>query len=101
MRGLTLIPDCMGQPDPSPGDGYPGCIGAFGHVNGFQFGVFDIVPPGSQAQQVVPFYELGAPIAEEQSGRSAINYWDVFYDKGDDHCRLWWTYHHLVHDRRR
>ncbi len=90
--GLTYIEDCMGQADPSPDDGYPGCIGAFGHVQHFRFGVFDFVPPGSQAQQVVPFYELGAPIAEQQIGRDLKRYYDVLYDRGASHCRLWWTY---------
>lgn len=91
--GLTLVPDCLGRPDPSPNDGFPGCIGAFGHVLAFQFGVFDIVPPGGQAQQVVPFYSLGENLPEETlPGQTSVQYWDVLYDNGPNHCRLWWTF---------
>ena len=93
MGGVTLIPDCMGFIDPSPDDGFPGCIGAFGNVQVGRFGVFDIVPPGSQSQQVVPFYSLGGGLpADTLPGVSSVQYWDVLYDKGDDYCRIWWTY---------
>jgi len=92
-QGLTMIPDCLGAVDPSPNDGYPGCIGAFGNKSGFQFGVFDIVPPGGQAQQVVPFYSLGGTLpGQTLPGVGSVKYWDVLYDKGPGHCRLWWNY---------
>jgi hypothetical protein len=30
MWSLTYMPDCMGYADPTPADGYPGCLGGFG-----------------------------------------------------------------------
>ncbi len=93
LQGMTLIPDCLGRTDPSPSDGYPGCIGAFGNVNGYMFGVFDIVPPGRQARQVVPFYVLGEDLPREVLGFiGSEQYWDVLLDQGPGYCRLWWTY---------
>ncbi len=98
MRGLTMIPDCLGRPDPSPKDGYPGCIGGFGHDHAGLFGVFDLVPPRkgnkrNRAQQVVNFYSLGESVpATSVKDLGMARYWDVLYDRGASHCRLWWTF---------
>lgn len=93
LFGLTLIPDCLGRVDPTPNDGYPGCLGGLGHESGKQFGVFDIVPPGSQARQVVPFYELSDGVRLDYLDGRHERYYDVLYDKQEDGtCRIWWSY---------
>lgn len=94
VNGLTLIPDCMGEVDPSPDDGYPGCLGAHGHSNGHRFGVMDLVPPDSQrASQVVAFYDVGSGVPESQiCGSGSCQFFEVYYDDSETPCRLWWTY---------
>lgn len=95
LHGMTLIPDCLGRPDPTPDDDYPGCIGAWGHRKADLFGVMDIVAPGGQATTVVPFYDLIGNLPEKYLTKGMGNLTDayaVYYDKGPNHCRLWWTY---------
>ena len=80
MYGMEYDPTCAGQPDPSPNDGYPGCIAATSHKLYDMVGMFDIVPPTTesggnyslvpQAVQVVPFFKCsirknGSDIQEE------------------------------------
>lgn len=89
--GLTMIP-C--GTDPTPDDGYPGCIAAFENVTQkpHRLGVYDIVPPGGTAQTVAQPWDVMAGLPESELGRIGNSQaYDVLYDPGPP-CRLWWTY---------
>lgn len=45
MFGLEYDPTCAGQPDPSPSDGYPGCLVGTSHKNYNMVAMFDIPEP--------------------------------------------------------
>jgi hypothetical protein len=45
MKGMAYSPDCVGNSDPSPDDGYPGCLLATSHVHFDVAGIFDIPAP--------------------------------------------------------
>lgn len=59
--GLSLVSGCLGATDPTPNDGYPGCLAASVNALG-QMGVIDIVPPTMRgknaASPVVAPYNL-------------------------------------------
>lgn len=97
LAGMTYIADCMGKRDPSPNDGYPGCLGGYSNRSsnaGFsRFGVMDIVPPGRQATNVIGFYDLGDGVPQTKIGDTGQhNYFGVHYQKGKKRCRIWWSY---------
>jgi hypothetical protein len=94
--GLTMIPDCLGMEDPTPADGYPGCIGAWGHKEGDLFGMFDAVPPGQQAtNRFTPFVDLfgDLPTQYMHQAEKQVDSYALYYDKGPNHCRLWWVFY--------
>jgi hypothetical protein len=45
MYGLDYDASCGGRVDPSPNDGYPGCLVATSHKNYDMIGWFDVIPP--------------------------------------------------------
>ncbi len=51
LKAMGYDPDCAGQADPSPADGYPGCLIATGHptADPDKVGMFDIQPPQTVA----------------------------------------------------
>jgi hypothetical protein len=67
MYGMEYDPTCAGQPDPSPNDGYPGCLAATSHKAYDMIGMFDVVPPTlshesdynlvPKAEEVVGFFK--------------------------------------------
>ena len=57
---MSYAADCMGRVDPTPDDGFPGCMLMRGH-NGAKgtIGLTDVPAPGGQAVTVVPLWETG------------------------------------------
>ena len=45
MTGMTFYDECGSYTDPTPSDGYPGCICAVSNNPGDNWGCFDIIPP--------------------------------------------------------
>lgn len=45
LWGMDYDPTCAGRVDPSPSDGYPGCIAGTSHKSYDKVGMFEIVPP--------------------------------------------------------
>ena len=48
MSGLEYDPTCAGQEDPSPSDGYPGCLVGTSHKEYDMIGMFDIMSANFQ-----------------------------------------------------
>ena len=97
--GLSVVADCLGRQDPSPDDGFPGCLMALGHRNARStVGVFDIAAPGGQSESVVPIWDLLGTYmmdrfseAHPQIDGQRERLFDVLYlNEGD--CRIWWLY---------
>jgi hypothetical protein len=95
--GLTVVPDCMGRPDPTPDDGYPGCLLILGAPAGKDVvGLMDVPTPGTRAVTVIPQWSLGAwqfsvTNSPNHFSGNLHNVFDVAYDPGSD-CKLWWSY---------
>lgn len=97
--GLTVVPDCLGLKDPSPDDGYPGCMLSFQKQTEKRLvGLYDIVPPdGSKAQELRDPWPLFGQYPEEAHaehfGRGLDRPYDLLYDRRPDgSCRIWWNF---------
>jgi hypothetical protein len=101
-KDITLVPDCMGETDPTPvgSDGYGGCILTVGKNNGGQFPMrmTDIVPPtltGSNTSAAVgaEFEPLGTLYGTVGCDGTGCNLTDpeatIYYDQSG--CTLVWS----------
>ena len=96
--GGSLIP-CPGT-DPTPDDGYPGCMAAYASNNiptaqgaPHHLYVYDLVPPGGQARTVSGPHDIQDGLQYATLGRiEASQAYDVLYDDSGGECRLWWTW---------
>lgn len=84
MKGMAYSLDCSGRPDPSPDDGYPGCLLATSHPEFDMVGMFDIPTPAKvpdedrtnaywghqlgQARPVVDFFDPSGGIKKKLEG---------------------------------
>ncbi|MBW2522952.1 MAG: hypothetical protein JRI23_02190, partial [Deltaproteobacteria bacterium] len=96
-RDMTYVPDCMGETDPSPDDGYPGCL--LQVTLGANVVLSDIpvpTPDGSNvAVTVLPEWDLTGTLPESNGyngdGTNSEELAAIYYEQGPP-CRIWWTY---------
>ena len=91
LNGMSYVEDCMGRRDPTPFDGYPGCLLATSQKNKM-VGLTDIPVPGQRARLVVKHWNLIGDMPEQKDYLpKAWLLQGIFYDKRDDgSCRIWW-----------
>jgi hypothetical protein len=61
LFGMDYVAGCLGAEDPSPDDGYPGCLIATSHKNGDKVAVFDIPAPIIPESQSDAYYRESLP----------------------------------------
>ena len=89
--GLAFVEDCLGKKDPSPNDGFPGCLMARGHRHTRSVvGVFDVPAPGGRARTVVPLWDLVGDYMIDQFAETYPIFdgklervFDILYDRPD------------------
>jgi len=96
---ISMVPDCMGAIDPSPDDGYPGCLL---HATKAAGAILTDIPVPTmngahEAITVIPEWDLmgNMPASHGYSGHGGGSEEPagLYYEAGED-CRIWWTYMH-------
>lgn len=97
---MTLVADCMGETDPSPSDGYPGCIMTTDVLKGQ---MSDIVPPtltGSNTSTAVLLNwdftgDLPFTVGCDGTGCAlGSNELAIYYEQNAAPCRFIWAFYH-------
>lgn len=94
--GLEIAEDCMGYSDPSPSDGYPGCMLAYMKQTPERWvGLFDLVPSGQQATQIVrwsPFGQFPEDNYPIPFAGGLDRPTDLLYYNENGQCHLYWGF---------
>lgn len=88
---LTYVPDCLGIVDPTPGDGYPGCLLGGGHDHHNLVALMDIPAPGARAVQLTDWWDVTQG-RKDLTGAGLGRLQALYYDRGERGCRVWWSW---------
>ena len=91
LNAMSFVPDCMGRVDPTPDDGYPGCLLMTSDLNR-KVGLVDIPGPDGSASLVVDHWKVVGVMPERRP--YIPSNWKIqglLYDlREDGTCRIWW-----------